>query len=161
MNCNYRTLMVMVVVLSGLGLALATGSHSEPIEPTRNLQTAADEHAILNVYSEPPALEVELNGKTVGKTPLTLENLIPGFHSVRIKGAETKIQLTAGQPKTISWFKGVFIAVPEKVKRPEKASIESEPKISGPKPIKGSLTTPEGSRSDPYYWPLNPKGPIY
>jgi len=136
------------------------GLHAQLIEPTRSLEGAPDAAGLLSVVSEPPGLEVRLDGTVIGKTPIFSAKFPLGTHKLRIRGSETDIQLTAGKTFTVSWFKGAFIEVPETAKPPAETAQGLPPAGAAPKPEE-----PPGSRpavaNDPYYWPLIPRGPIY
>ena len=43
---------------------------SDLIEPTRTLEGTSDQSAKLSVFSEPPGLQVTLDGAAIGKTPV-------------------------------------------------------------------------------------------
>jgi len=68
----------------------------------------------LNVLSEPPGIDVQLDGIVIGKTPIFSTQLTPGSHVLRMKGSETDIYLDAGKTFTITWFKGSFIKIPKR-----------------------------------------------
>ena len=129
------------------------------IEPTRTLESAPDDLGTLNVFSEPPALEIRLDGKVIGKTPLVSLELSSGMHALSIAGSETKIFISARKATSLSWFKGFFIEIPEKTKAAGETTTESTKKgakPSQPESAAGKATAP----NDPYYWPFNPRGPI-
>jgi hypothetical protein len=150
----------ILLVLSAACAIFSAGLRAELIEPTRSLERASDGAGILNAFSEPPGLDVELDGMAIGKTPIFSARFPPGVHVLRMKGAETSIHLVAGKPFTITWFKGSFMEIPERVK--PSSEITKEPLIP---PTKSKTDEGSGVRQnitkDPYYWPLNPRGPIY
>ena len=140
---------------------LFTGTlHAQLIEPTRSLQDASGGAGILNVLSEPPGIEVQVDGRVIGKTPIFLARFTPGVHVLRIKDSETDIHLAAGKTTAISWFKGSFIEIPETVKPPAEIAKEPQSPPAKPKPDEGPGAQ-QGTSNDPFYWPLNPRGPIY
>jgi hypothetical protein len=98
----------------------------ELIEPTRSLKDAEDLPGRLTVLSEPPGLEVALDGTIIGKTPFWMEEVKPGAHSLRIKGKETEIYVNPGKTLKISLFKGSFIIVPEQEKEVKKRRESTE-----------------------------------
>jgi hypothetical protein len=134
--------------------------HSELIAPTRTLESAKDDLGILNVFSEPPALEISLDGKVIGKTPLLSLELSSGTHVLRIDGSEAKIFISARKATSLSWFKGSFIQIPEKTKTAGEPVPESKRKETKPGQTEGSAGK-ESIPTNPIYWPLNPRGPIY
>jgi hypothetical protein len=79
---------------------------------------------------------------------------------LRIRDSETEIHLVAGKTSAISWFKGAFIEIPETVKTPAEIAQEPSKPAARPKPER-QPGTQQGIPNDPYYWPLNPRGPIY
>jgi hypothetical protein len=138
----------------------AVGLHAQLIEPTRSLEGAQDGDGILNVLSEPPGLEVQLDGQVIGKTPIFSIKVPAGAHAIRIRDSETEIQIAAGKKVSMSWFKGAFIEIPEKAEPSAEAPKEAQPQPA--KPIADEdRDTRQDTVKDPYYWPLNPRGPIY
>ena len=155
-----KTPFFILLALSAVCTLFAAGLHAQLIEPTRNLQHASDGTGLLNVLSEPPGIEVQVDGRLIGKTPIFSAKFPPGVHVLRIKDSETDIHLAAGKTTAISWFKGSFIEIPETAKPTAETPKGPQPPLSKPKPDEG-----QGARQDtvkdPYYWPLNPRGPIY
>ena len=133
--------------------------HSELIAPTRSLETASDDLGILNIFSEPPALEIWLDGKVIGKTPLVSVELSSGTHVLRIEGSEAEIFISPRKATSLSWFKGSFIQIPEKAKAAGEPMTESKKKEPKPRQTE-STGDKESTPNDPFYWPLNPRGPI-
>jgi hypothetical protein len=133
--------------------------HAELIEPTRTLEAAADNPGVLNVYSEPRGLELRLDGKAIGKTPLVSYELSPGTHVLRVEGSEANFSIDSNQTISLSWFKGTFIQIPEKPKAAAELSTQIKKKEAKPREAE-SAGGKEGAPSDPFYWPLNPRGPI-
>ena len=151
---------VGVFMLSVLCSFFTVGGQAQLIEPTRSLQDAAEEKGLLKVLSEPPGLEVHVDGRLLGETPIFSARLPSGAHVLRIQDAEIDICLAPGKATTISWFKGRFIAIPETPKPSPEISPGSQlpPKKAKPDDEPGVRREPA---RDPYYWPLNPRGPIY
>jgi PEGA domain len=150
----------MIVSLLISFLVYSGNVHSGLIEPTRTLQTASDDLGTLNVFSEPPNLEIWLDGKVVGKTPLTAVELSSGTHVLRIEGSEAKIFISARKATSLSWFKGSFIEILEKTKSAGEPTTVSKKKEITPSQT-GNAAGKESAPNDPFYWPLNPRGPIY
>ena len=131
------------------------------IEPTRTLNEPTEEMGKLSVYSEPPGLAVTLDGRDIGKTPIIEEKIGAGSYKLQIKNSETEIFITPAQSAEISWFKGTFIEIPPKKQHrppptpPETVSEKRAQESTQPE------QTPKKQELDPFYWPLNPRGPIY
>jgi hypothetical protein len=68
----------------------------ELIEPTRTLQDAGERWGKLIVFSEPPEVDVFLDGSKVGQTPLWLEKVKEGTHKLQIKDREKEIYVKEG-----------------------------------------------------------------
>jgi hypothetical protein len=79
------------------------------IEPTRSLKATAEEPSQLTVFSEPPGLNIKLDGKSVGQTPIRINKVDPGTHQLQVGESVTEIYVEAGQPFHISLFKNKFI----------------------------------------------------
>ena len=153
----------MFFLLLALGVwctPFAAGLRAQLIEPTRNLPDASEGRGLLSVLSEPPGLEVQVDGRIIGKTPVFSARFPAGAHVLRIKDSETGIHLPAGKTTAISWFKGSFIEIPEMAKPSRELPGEPPTTPSKSKPDEGPGVQP-GAAKDPYYWPLNPRGPIY
>ena len=150
----------ILLALSAVCTLFTAALHAQLIEPTRSLQDASDGTGRLNVLSEPPGIEVRLDSRLIGKTPIFSARFPPGVHVLRIKDSETGIHLVAGKTTAISWFKGSFIKIPETVKPPAEIAKEPQPAPAKPKPDEGPGVQ-QSTAKDPYYWPLNPRGPIY
>jgi hypothetical protein len=143
-----------------LSVLLPAGLHAQLIEPTRTLEQPTEGSGLLNVLSEPPGMEVQVGGRVIGKTPIFSARLPSGVHVVRIQDEETDVHILAGEATSISWFKGSFIEIPRK---PE-ADREVPGEPAAPAPASRPDEKPgarKGIPKDPYYWPLNPRGPIY
>jgi hypothetical protein len=80
---------------------------------------------------------------------------------LRISESETDIHIAAGKTSAISWFKGTFIEIPPPKSPPATDIPEkgSEP-TAKPKPEE-KPGVKNDTPKDPFYWPLNPQGPIY
>ena len=150
----------ILLALSAVCALFTADLHAQLIEPTRSLLDASEDTGLLNVLSEPPGIEVQVDGRVIGNTPVFSARFPPGHHVLRIKGSETDIRLVAGKTFAISWFKGSFIDIPETVKPPAEIAKEPQPPPAKPKPDEG-LGAQQSTTKDPYYWPLNPRGPIY
>jgi hypothetical protein len=149
-----------LLALSAVCALFTAGLHAQLVAPTRSLKDASDGTGLLNVLSEPPGIEVKVDGNVIGKTPVFSARFPPGIHVLRIKDSETDIHLVAGKTFAISWFKGSFIEIPATVKPPAEIAKKPQPAPTRPKPDEGPGAQP-GTSKDPYYWALNPRGPIY
>jgi hypothetical protein len=149
--------------LLAIGVAcvlFSAGLHAQLIEPTRSLEGASDGAGLLSVLSEPPGLDVQLDGMAIGKTPIFSARFPPGLHVLRIEDSKIDIHLAAGKTFTTTWFKGAFIEIPERVK--PSAEITQEPILPRTNPKADEKPDVQrNTANDPYYWPLNPRGPIY
>ncbi len=142
----------LLLLIADLSLA------SDLIEPTRTLSSPGKTVGALTVSSEPPGLDVKMDGTVVGETPIELQAVEPGNHVIQVMDSEIEIYVDPGKSIKLSWFKGAFIKIPAEVKENHKQQIGE--KKEGPRKEK-----PEQSAKkmdlEPLYWPLNPKGPIY
>jgi hypothetical protein len=142
-----------------LSAIFAAGLNAQLIEPTRTLDHATEAKGLLNVLSEPPGMEVQVGGQVIGKTPIFSAGLPAGVHVMRIGDAETDVHIVAGEATSISWFKGSFIEIPRKPETDRE--VPGEP--AAPAPASRPDEKPDARKEipkDPYYWPLNPRGPI-
>jgi hypothetical protein len=131
---------------------------SDLIEPTRTLSGTGSSVGKLSVFSEPQGLEVTLDGKKIGKTPVFSQIVAPGVHVLMVKNAETKISVAPAQNLRLSLYKGSFIEVPEETKevlgQPDLDGVKTPPKPEAEQPA------PKKAEFYPRYWPFNPRGPI-
>jgi hypothetical protein len=129
------------------------------IEPSRTLSSPAKSAGELSVFSEPPELNVKIDGTQIGKTPLVGQKLEPGIHAIRVKDSEIEIYVEPGKSIRLSWFKDTFIEIPAETKEGNQRQSAAQEKVSH---IKISTQPVEKKeKADPFYWPLNPRGPIY
>jgi len=150
----------ILLIVSALCLPFAAGLHAQLIEPTRRLESASAIAGTLMISSEPPGLEVQVDGQVIGKTPIFSSTFSSGIHLLRIENSETEIHIVAGKTTAISWFKRTFIAFPSQAK-PAAETLQAPPQPAAkPKP-EGAPADLQAIPNDPYYWPLNPRGPIY
>ncbi|MGE5255151.1 MAG: PEGA domain-containing protein [Hyphomicrobiales bacterium] len=155
-----KTMFLLLLALGAWCAPFAAGPHAQLIEPTRSLPVASEAMGLLNVLSEPPGLEVQVDGRIIGKTPVFSARFPAGIHALRIKDSEADIRLTTGKTTAISWFKGAFIEIPEAAKPSREIPGEPRAAPSKPRTEEGSGAQP-GAANDAFYWPLNPRGPIY
>ena len=91
---------------------------ADRIAPTRTLKGEKGQMGKLAVFSEPPGLDVTLNGDGFGKTPISLDGLKSGTHRLRVKNSETDITIEPGKTLQISLYKDKFILIPATDKKP-------------------------------------------
>ncbi len=149
--------------LVGAGVLFLLMNHisvaSDLIEPTRTLSNPTENTGRLSVFSEPPGLDVEMDGTLIGKTPVIDLEVEPGKHAIRLKDVETEIDAEPGRSIKLSWFKGAFIRIPVEE---QKARVQQSEKKNESSKIKISEQSDEkNEKLHPLYWPLNPGGPIY
>ena len=114
-----------------LALAVPIGLSGELISPTRTLRGSQEPFGILTVVSEPPGLNVFLDGSELGQTPIFLKKVRPGSHTLRVKQAETDIDVAPGKILQIIFFKGSFTARMEEFKTPAKSEEKRPAKGEG------------------------------
>jgi hypothetical protein len=145
-----------VIIFSVFPLYFATGLclSGELIPPTRTLEAPEAAWGRLTVFSEPPELDVLLDSTKMGQTPLWLEKVKPGFHSLQINDSKTDIYVKEGETLKLGLFKGSFITLPEKEK--EITPVPPvEPKRSPEKP---KTAQPTEKMKDLTIWALFPNG---
>ena len=148
-------LICMLAILITCTSAWGTGK----IAPSRTLKGSGDEMGKLSVFSEPPGLEVTLDGSQIGPTPVREIDVKPGSHTLRVRESEAEIYITPGEPLNLSWRRGIFIVISSKEKtEPEQPRAEEKDK---PQPKKAAQTQKNEPKLEPLYWPLNPRGPIF
>ena len=113
---------ITIVIVFGFAFLLVYSPawSSELIKPTRALDSTGEKLGKLTVFSEPPGLEVTLEGTIIGKTPIFLDEVKPGNHRLRVKNSETDIIIEPGKTLQISLYKDKFILIPATDKKPPK-----------------------------------------
>ena len=86
------------------------------------------------------------------------------YHQHNPKGSKSRIRekvfINPRKATSLSWFKGAFIQIPEKAMAAGEPTKESKKKET--KPIQTENDGgKESNPNDPFYWPLNPRVPIY
>lgn len=131
---------------------------SDLLEPTRTLSGTGASVGKLSVFSEPQGLEVTLDGKKIGKTPVFSQKVAPGVHVLLVKNAETEICVAPAQNLRLSLYKGSFIEIPaetkEVLRQPDLDDVKTPPKP------KTDQSAQKKAEFYPRYWPFNPVGPI-
>ena len=104
---------ITIVLVFGLAFLMVYSAawSSELIKPTRTLDSSGEKPGKLSVFSEPPGLEVALEGKIIGKTPLLLDEMKPGSHRLQVNKSETDITIEPGKTLQISLYKDKFILI--------------------------------------------------
>ncbi len=153
----YPNLILFLIFANILLGIFSISAKAELIEPTRTLEGGNKLKSELIVFSEPPKLDVFFDGIKIGQTPLKLDNVKPGIHTLRVKDSETTIQIAPGKSTKLSFFKGYFVQIPEKEKEIEKQPKKEE--VSRKKEMPAEKQ--DKIKYDPLYWPLKTKGQIY
>jgi hypothetical protein len=129
---------ITIVLVFGLAFLLgySTAWSSELIKPTRTLDSTGEKLGKLSVFSEPPGLEVALEGEIIGNTPAFFDDVKPGIHRLRVKNSETDITIEPGKTLQISLYEGKFVLIPATDKKqPEQSqAAETTPTKSKPPP---------------------------
>jgi len=131
---------------------------AELIEPSRTIKGLKKPKGRLSVFSEPPELDVILDGINIGKTPVVSKEVSPGKHLLRVKKTEKEIIILPGKYLQLSLYKGFLIEIPEKKAEASK-EIKSEEK-SETQEKKTKDSNMDKDKYHPFYWPMNPTGPI-
>jgi hypothetical protein len=133
------------VLITGLLLLILAdlSPASDLIEPTRTLQSASNVTGSLTILSEPPNLEVALDNKPMGKTPVFLDKVTSGIHTLRVHDSETTIDVKPDATLQISLFKGKFINVPVEEKKPVKQQADEQRNVDE---TRATRQSPKGER---------------
>jgi hypothetical protein len=156
---TFVKLFLLLAFVHGLVILPQTHTTAELIEPTRTLKGESALPGRLSVFSEPPELGVEVDGNPIGSTPLVELKIEPGVHTVRIVETQKEIMVESGKLLQLSFHRGEFIVIPQK------ASMDSDRKVVKPSD-EGDPSALKQKAGDtrtfeqPFYWPLNPDGPI-
>ncbi len=95
----------ILLLITDLSLA------SDLIEPTRTLSSTGKSVGKLTVSSEPPRLDVKMDGTVIGETPVVLQEVGLGIHVIQVQDSEIEIYVKSGKSIKLSWFKGAFIEI--------------------------------------------------
>ncbi len=76
------------------------------------------------MVSEPPDIEVFLDGSEIGQTPVWMKEVKPGSHEIRVQDSKRDVYVEPGKTVTLSYFKGSFIVVPEEKEAARKPTPE-------------------------------------
>ena len=124
------------------------------IEPTRSLKATAEDPGQLTVFSEPPGLNIKLDGKLVGQTPMRINAVNPGAHQLQVGESVTEIYVEPGQPFHISLFKNKFIQFQVAKKEASEAGKTLTAETQAPQPPSGHLRAKEENRKAWERWML-------
>jgi hypothetical protein len=132
-----KAIKITIVLVFGLAFLLgySTPWSSELIKPTRTLDSTGEKLGKLSVFSEPPGLEVTLEGSIIGKTPIFLDDVKPGSHRLQIKNSETDIVIEPGKTLQISLYKDKFILIPAADEKSPKQPESVETNLTKSKPL--------------------------
>ena len=112
------------------------------IEPTRTQEPIDEKSGTLSVLSEPPGLDVSLDGAGIGKPPIISKVLGSGIYILRGKGEKTEIYITPGKNLRVGLYKGSFIEFPAEKnavrpqEKPDDLKTPKKPKLKQPSPKK-------------------------
>lgn len=147
MNPHFRRISSCVSFFLFLGVS--TGYCAEElIAPTRNLESSRELRGKLNVTSEPPGLEVFLDGSKIGRTPVWRKDVKAGVHKLQVGDFQAEVNVETGGMKTLSLFQGSLIELPKKSEgvSPEETDRETRPEgrkgLKPPDEDKGGDLTP-------------------
>jgi hypothetical protein len=87
-------------------------SHAELIEPTQTLDGEQETTGRLTVLSEPPGLQIMLDGHDTGNTPAFLLEVDEGIHTLQVGDSKTEIYIKPGKTLKLSLHKEKFILIP-------------------------------------------------
>ena len=119
---------------------------AELIEPSRSLKSTAEDTGQLTVFSEPPGLNIKLDGTLIGQTPMRMNAVDAGTHQLQVGGSSTEIKVKPGQAFHISLFKNRFIQFQVAGKEESEAGKESTPAAVAPEPSAENLRAKEENR---------------
>jgi hypothetical protein len=136
--------------------------YAQKIEPTRTLRESVEEMGKLTVSSEPPGLNVILDGVSLGNTPVIKKEVKSGNHILHLEDAEKEVFILPGKSLLLTYYKGAFIEVLEREESPDKKlttkdGIIVEETEAEKQPREKKIYKPPSS----IYWPENPTGTIY
>jgi hypothetical protein len=127
---------------------------AELIEPSRPLKSTAEDTGQLTVFSEPPGLNIKLDGALVGQTPMRMNAVDAGTHQLKVGESVTEIEVIPGQAFHISLFKNRFIQFQVARKKVSEAGKISTPATAVPEPSVENLRTKEENRKAWERWML-------
>jgi hypothetical protein len=99
----------LAVLLLGMGIS----GGDELLEPTRNLGGPEKQWGGLTLFSEPPQMDVYMDGQKIGRTPLWLRQVEAKNHDLKIGEIETNVQVKKGKTVRIGLFKQSLVKFTE------------------------------------------------
>ena len=123
MRISTKLAFLVAFFLSVLSFSFSLCPAGELIPPTRTFQKTGKGLGKLTISSDPPGLEVLLDGMAVGKTPVWIRQLKPGVHRVRIKDLEKDICVEPHRTSLVTLSKGSLVSIFKKA--------DEEPEIAG------------------------------
>jgi hypothetical protein len=90
-------LMLLFVFVCVFLMMLSINVFSELLEPSRTLEGQHKPMGRLSVFSEPPELDVLLDGVEIGKMPVISKEVTSGIHILRVKDTEKEINILSGK----------------------------------------------------------------
>ena len=137
MSKYLKEISLLTVLALVLGLTF-TFAAEELIPPTRTLEGRVELPGSLTVVSEPPDLEVSLDGSSIGRTPVWFKEVKPGPHTVRIGQEKTEVHVQPGKKMALSFFKDSFIDITK-----EEAVVEAPvPEVEKPREKERAVRPP-------------------
>jgi len=106
------------------------------IAPTRSLEGNQEALGRLTVVSEPRGLGVFLDGSEIGQTPVWVKEVKPGSHKIRVRRSETDVYVGTGKTLTLSYFKGLFVVIPEEKEAGKELTPEPGKMAEGTKRVR-------------------------
>ena len=113
-------------------LAITYCFGAELIEATRTPTEPGKAWGGLTIFSEPPQIEIYLDGEKVGLTPLWMREVETGPHTIKIGHAQTTVRVDKDQRLKVGLFKGSFVISSESQK--EKPKVEQNRQEAGSMP---------------------------
>ena len=101
----------------------------ELVHPTRTLEDGEIQTGHLGVFSEPPKMDVYLDGKKIGVTPVFSHVVSSGRHLLKVGDAEKELDILSGKLQQFSVYKGRLIQIPVKTKQPQKSKADEKPHV--------------------------------
>ena len=158
MNSILRHVACQVLIVVGT-IAFSSLAGAGLIEPSRGLDDRSSNSGRVWVFSEPPGLSVLINGKNAGLTPIIDLEIGVGEHLVQVQNESTKIFVLSNSSLRLSFFRGQFLMIPEKEMGPTEAASSKHSPPSAPNRVDPNAANP--NRTNDFFWPINPRGPIY
>ena len=126
----------MKALSGGIGLSLlllfpftplpASVGAKDLVPPTRTLESSGERLGRLTVVSEPPDIEVYLDGSEIGRTPIWLKQVKTGVHKLRVRDFQADVYIEPSRTTTLSFFRDSFLEVPEERAAPKQKEPEAE-----------------------------------